>query len=64
MLPVWMMALQMSQKKAQNENASNQAFNQANTQNLINTNDQQTQLPQFNTELQKQQMGINNIFHS
>lgn len=55
MLPVWMLVAKMAQQKAQNEQDNIEQFNQANTQNLLEQNNQK--MPQFNTDMNK-------LFHS
>lgn len=57
MIPLILAAIQMAQKKAQNEQNSIDQLNQANTQNLLAQNNQQQQMPQFNTDMNK-------LFHS
>lgn len=57
MIPLILAAISMAQKKAQNEQNSIDQFNQANTQNLLAQNNQQQQMPQFNTDMNK-------LFHS
>ena len=55
MLPVWMLIAKKKKKKAENEQDSIEQFNQANTQNLLEQNNQQ--MSQFNTDMNK-------LFHS
>ena len=57
MIPLILAAIQMAQKKAQNEQNSIDQLNQANTQNLLAQNNQQQQMPQFDND-------INKLFHS
>lgn len=57
MIPLILAAISMAQKKAQNEQNSIDQLNQANTQNLLAQNNQQQQMPQFNTDMNK-------LFHS
>ncbi len=58
MIPAIIMAIaQMAQKKGQNEAADIQRFNEQNTQDLLGNGQQQQQLPQFNTDMDK-------MFHS
>lgn len=58
MIPAIIMTIaQMAQKKGQNEAADIQKFNEQNTQNLLGNGQQQQQLPQFNTDMDK-------MFHS
>lgn len=57
MIPLILAAISMAQKKAQNEQNSIDRLNQANTQNLLAQNNQQQQMPQFNTDMNK-------LFHS
>jgi len=47
MLPAILMAVQALQQKAQQQNADQQAFNAANTQNLLANNQQQPQMPKM-----------------
>lgn len=45
MFPLIMAAISMAQKKAQQQQADQQAFNQMNTQNLLANNQQPAQMP-------------------
>lgn len=45
MFPLIMAAISMAQKKAQQQQADQQAFNQMNTQNMLANTQQQPQLP-------------------
>lgn len=45
MFPLIMAAISMAQKKAQQQQADQQAFNQMNTQNMLANTQQQPQMP-------------------